>query len=486
MGLRLRLILVLMVPLTLVVGVYGYIRVEQEAAGLLEDNRRALAFTAKALQVAVENALRDRQMSDASRLLSEVVQYQEEIDRIRIFDRTLTPLLVSNRLPIGDDVPTEALMRALERNVSEGLYYTRGTTPVLYYVVPIRGRGESPQAVMELVQVATGVEARVAAAQTDVWTRLGVLVVSIAALSGLILQKQVLKPVARLVDGIRRVGAGETGARLPVERRDELGRVASAFNEMAAKLQAARRELLAESERTLELEAELRRMETLAVAGKLATGFAHEIGTPLNVISGRAEYVLGRLPEDDPARKDLVGIIDQIDRISGIIVSLLDTLRPQKPDLGPVRLSDVFDRLVPLVAHAARRKEVGLDVETPADLPAVFADRHQLQQVVLNLLVNAIEASPPGGRIDVSSAAVERDGRPGVGIRVSDSGPGVAPELRAAVFKPFFTTKPRGQGTGLGLAICRDILREHEGTIELEDRGSGATFVVWLPAVETA
>ena len=484
MGLRLRLILVLMVPLTLVVGVYGYIRVQQEAEALLEDNRRALGITAKALQIAVENALRDRQLSDATRLLSEVVQHQEEIDRIRIFDRRLQPLVVSNRLTIGDDVPTEALSRALERGISEGIYYRRGTTPVLYYVVPIRGRGETPQAVMELVQVATAVEARVAAAQSDVWTRLAVLLVSIAALTGLMLQRQVLRPVARLMQGILRLGAGESAARLPVERRDELGRLASAFNEMAAKLQSAQRELVAESERTLELEAELRRVETLAVAGKLATGFAHEVGTPLNIISGRAEYLLGRLSDEDPARKDLVGIVEQIDRISGIIASLLDTLRPQKPELAPVRLSDAFDRLVPLVAHAARRRDVALDVETGADLPLLLADANQLQQVLINLLVNAIEASPPGGRVDVSSWAEAGHGRAGVVIRVRDSGPGIAPELHASVFQPFLTTKPRGQGTGLGLAICRDIVRDHGGTLELADHRAGATFVVWLPSPE--
>jgi len=484
MGLRLRLILVLMVPLMLVIGVYGYLRVEQEAEALLEDNRRAMGFTAKALRIAVENALRDRQISDAMRLLSEIVEYQDEIDRIRIFDRQFKPLAVSNRLSIGDDVPREALARALERNVSEGIYSTRGTTPVLYYVVPIRGRGDKPQAVMELVQLATAVEARVAAAQGDVWTRLGLLVVSIAALTGVILQRQVLRPVARLMDGIRRLGAGESGARLPVERRDELGRLASAFNDMAAKLESAQAELLAESERTLELEAELRRVETLAVAGKLATGFAHEVGTPLNIISGRAEYLLARLPDDDPARKDLIGIIDQIDRISGIIAALLDTLRPQKPALMPVRLSDVFDRLVPLVAHAARRRDVALDVEARADVPALLADANQLQQVLINLLVNAIEASPPGGRVDVTATAETRDGHQGIAIRVSDSGPGVAPEMRAAVFQPFFTTKPRGQGTGLGLAICRDIVRDHAGTIEVADHGRGATFVVWLPAAD--
>jgi signal transduction histidine kinase len=136
------------------------------------------------------------------------------------------------------------------------------------------------------------------------------------------------------------------------------------------------------------------------------------------------------------------------------------------------------------VAHAARRRDVALDVEARADVPALLADANQLQQVLINLLVNAIEASPPGGRVDVTATAEARDGHQGIAIRVSDSGPGVAPEMRAAVFQPFFTTKPRGQGTGLGLAICRDIVRDHAGTIEVADHGGGATFVVWLPAAD--
>lgn len=480
MGLRLRLILVLMIPLSLVVGVYGYMRVQGEAQDLLEQNRRSVGFTAKALQIAVENALRDRQVTDIRRLLAEIVEYQDEIDRIRLFDKKLAPMIVSNRLPIGDYVATDALTRVLNLGYAEGVYQDRRGTPVLYYYVPIRGRGETPAAVMEVVQVATAVHDRIRAAQRDLWARLAIIVLSVALLTGVMLQRQVLRPLGRLVDGIRRLGAGEPGLRLRVERRDELGRVATAFNEMAARLEAARRELVAESERTLELEEELRRMETLAVAGKLATGFAHEVGTPLNIISGRAEYVLARLPADDPARKDLTGIVEQIDRISGIIATLLDTVRPQKPELAKLVLSDVLDRVVPLMAHAARRRDVVLAAEVPAELPPLFADANQLQQVLINLLVNAIEASPAGGRVEIGAVAEARDGRPGVRITVRDTGPGVPPDLRAAVFRPFFSTKPRGQGTGLGLAICHDIVRDHGGSIEVVDDVRGATFAVWL------
>ncbi|MEX2146175.1 MAG: ATP-binding protein [Candidatus Rokuibacteriota bacterium] len=486
MGLRLRLILVLLIPLVLVIGVYGYVRVRQEARELLDNNRRGVGLAATALQIAVENAWRDRQFADITRILAEVVASQDEIDRIRVFDRSFQPLFVSNRLRIGDDVPADMLARVMNLGVAEGVYHDAGAAPVLYYFVPVRGAAEVPQAVLEVVQIASAVQDRVWAAQRDVLTRLGILTLSVAALAGLMLQRQVLHPLGRLMEGIRRLGAGQSGARLPVERNDELGRVAAAFNEMATRLQAAQRDLVAETERTLELEDDVRRMETLAVAGRLATSFAHEVGTPLNIISGRAEYLLDRLPPDDPSRHDLSAIVAQIDRISGIIAGLLDTVRPQKADLAPVQLSEVFDRIVPLMAHAARRRDVALEADTVAELTPLLADANQLQQVLINLILNAIEASAAGGRVEVTARGEDRNGRPGVTIAVTDTGPGVPAELRTAVFTPFFTTKPRGEGTGLGLAICRDIVRDHGGTIELTDHAGGASFVVWLPAVETA
>jgi two-component system NtrC family sensor kinase len=129
---------------------------------------------------------------------------------------------------------------------------------------------------------------------------------------------------------------------------------------------------------------------------------------------------------------------------------------------------------------------VALEADTLADLPPLLADANQLQQVLINLILNAIEASAAGGRVEATARGEERDGRPGVTIAVTDTGPGVPAELRTAVFTPFFTTKPRGEGTGLGLAICRDIVRDHGGTIEVADHAGGASFVVWLPAVETA
>jgi signal transduction histidine kinase len=299
------------------------------------------------------------------------------------------------------------------------------------------------------------------------------------------LQRQVLRPLARLMDGIQRLGRGEYGQPLPVERRDELGRVAEAFNDMTGRLDAARQELEAETERALDLERQLRQAATLAVAGKLTSSIAHEIGTPLNIISGRAEFLLKAAPPDSPDRRDLESIVAQIERISRTIHALLDTVRIQPLALRPTAIVECMDAFLPLLRHAARRRGVSLETAIPDGLPPVLADPAQVQQVLINLVLNALDATAEGGEVVVAAKLSQREDRSGIAVTVSDTGSGIAPGLLARVFEPFFTLKPRGEGTGLGLAICRDIVRVHGGEIDVcSELGSGATFTFWLPLAE--
>ena len=482
MGLKLRLILILAVPAVLVVGVHGLLRVRQERVQLVAEDRRNIALAARAIQIAVENALRDRQISDVRRLLAEMVEQQEAIDRIRLFDRQLRPTLVSNPLAAAERVPAEILRRVMDTGVPEGVHREDGRAPVLHYVVPLRGQSGRVEGAMEIVHLAAGIDARVRAAGQDVWVRLGVVLSVIVVLTAVALQRQALQPLSRLLDGIQRLGRGEPGPPLAVERHDEIGRVAEAFNEMAAQLEAARHRLLAETERTVELEQQLRHAETLTVAGKLASALAHEVGTPLNIISGRAEFLQSTAQLDEAGRKDLQVIIGQIERVSKIIRSMLDTVRPQKLEIQATALGDVLDRLLPLLRPPARRRSVSLLTTIPADLPPLAADPNQLQQLLINLILNALDATPPGGRITVTGRRDRRDGRAGVAVDVADTGPGIPEALRPRLFEPFVTTKPAGQGTGLGLAICRDIIKAHGGDIGVESRpGQGTTFTVWIP-----
>jgi signal transduction histidine kinase len=311
--------------------------------------------------------------------------------------------------------------------------------------------------------------------------RLTLLVISMTLLTGLVLQREVLRPLSHLLRGIRDLGRGESAKPLPVERRDELGRVAEAFNTMVTQLQAARRQLLLETEHTLDLEQRVRQSATLAVAGRLATGVAHEIGTPLNIISGQVEYIARNLSSGKALGEEIDVIMEQIDRISSMIRSLLDTVRPVKAEIQPTAIKEVTDRLLLLLQHTARRHGVTLDVFVPGGLPPVRADRNQLQQVIINVLMNAFEAARPSGTVRVRARRAAHAGRPGVELEVRDTGPGIPASLLSRIFEPFFSTKPAGEGTGLGLPISRDILRGFGGEITVESiPGVGATFLIWL------
>ncbi|HEX9818852.1 MAG TPA: ATP-binding protein [Methylomirabilota bacterium] len=486
MGLRWRVVLILTIPTVLAVGAHGALRIRQQEARLLQEDRRNLQITARAIQIAVENALRDRQIADARRLLVDMVEQQDVIDRIRLFDREVRPVLVSNPLTIGEAVPAAALGQVVESGRPE-IFYQAGSPSFLYYLAPLRGRTGAVDGVIEVVRLASAVDERWQAAIVDVAVRLGIVIVVIVATTVFAMQHQVLRPIAQLTGALRRFGRDQSVVSLPVERRDEVGQVAEAFNEMALQLDAARGRLQAETERVVELEDELRRAATLAVAGRLATALAHEVGTPLNIVSGRAEVVLKALRPGDPAREDLQVIIGQIDRITRIINSLLDTVRPHRPELRPTAMAEILDPLLPLLRHAARQRHVRLETAVSPELPAMLADGSQLQQVLINLVVNALEATPARGRVTVRAERLTRDGAAGVGISVADTGSGIAPEHVPRLFEPFFTTKPRGQGTGLGLAISREIVRAHGGDIAVETKvDTGTTLTAWIPAAEEA
>lgn len=474
MGLRLRIILILTVPTLLAVGAHGFLRVRQEEAQLLREDREAMDLTARAIRIAVENAARDRQTSDVKRLLVEMVNEQESIDRIRLFDQKLQATLVSNPLAIGDGVPATGLRRVMDTGTPE-VFLERGRPSFLYYLVPLRNPAGDVEGAMEIVRLASGIDRRLQAAVRDVAVRLSILLAVIVVATAIAMQRQVLAPLARLLRGIQALGQGQPGPPLPVSRRDEVGRVAEAFNDMSVRLDAAQGRLL-------ELEQQLGRAAALAMAGKLASALAHEVGTPLNIVSGRAELLLKELGDREHARRDLELIVAQIDRVSAVITSLLDTVRVHGPKIQAVVVSEVLDPVMTLLRHTARQRGVSLVTSWASDVPPVLADPGHLQQVVINLVVNALDATAADGRV-VMTAAADRAGHAGVTLAVSDTGTGIAADVLPRLFQPFFTTKPRGQGTGLGLSICRDIVKMHGGDIQVDTEvGRGSTFTVWLPA----
>ena len=225
--------------------------------------------------------------------------------------------------------------------------------------------------------------------------------------------------------------------------------------------------------------------EKLAAVGRLTAGVCHEILNPLNFIT----LCLQRLrndPDHDPElAEDLRGIQEYSNRIVDITQALLSFSRQHTPERHPIDLNEVLSGTLTLLEHDMKLQNISVELNLAEDLPPILADKGQLHQVLLNLLTNASDFMPKGGRITLSTAEVEplfEDKGKAVEIRVEDTGPGIAPEDLDKLFEPFFTTKPVGEGTGLGLSICQGIIEAHGGVIWAENApdGGGAVFIIHL------
>ena len=304
---------------------------------------------------------------------------------------------------------------------------------------------------------------------------LGLTAVSVlvmGTLMGLAVHWIVNRPIGRFTRAIEAVERQERAA-VDVDTNDEFGALARRFNAMIGRIH----ELL------FALQRNLSHAERLALSGKIMAEVAHEVGTPLHSVMGHLELLredLVRRAPSDAVERRLSVIGSQLRRVTDIIAQLLDLTRraPEQPaqvDLNRL-VRDTSDLVRPVVAGAG----LSLHVSPGAAVPALIGYGPQLQQVVLNLLTNAMDATPPGGRIDVRTRSL--DGDDAVELEVRDTGRGIGELERKQIFDPFFSTKEAGRGTGLGLFISAQIVRDHGGRIDLDSvEGEGSTFRVVLP-----
>jgi signal transduction histidine kinase len=324
------------------------------------------------------------------------------------------------------------------------------------------------------------------------------LVLSIATLSVLVMTlagiRIVGRPLEALIEKTRRVGDGDFSGPVHLERRDELAQLAESLNQMCAQLSAQQERIETEAAARLAAMQQLRHADRLKTVGRLAAGIAHELGTPLNVVSGRAGLIAsGQLPAEQ-VTSSAATIKKEADRITTIIRQLLDFARRSTPQRARLDLRNIVRQTIELLHGLAEKQRVEIRV-TGDDQPIVArVDANQIQQVLTNILVNAIQAMPDGGTVTVAlgrrmdgqpdDAACPR--RPLVCLAVSDEGVGMEPEQVEQIFEPFFTTKDVGEGTGLGLSIAYGIVQEHDGWIEVSSRpGQGSRFEVCLPGEPT-
>ena len=314
-----------------------------------------------------------------------------------------------------------------------------------------------------------------AAFALSITTRAGILLVAAAMLllplALLVLRRRVWTPLARLEEGLQRVSEGDLTAAVAVESTDELGRVATHFNQMTRVLRDRAEE-----------------QGRFAAAGELLAGVAHEVNNPLMAIAAHAELRLADTDLSDEARVEMQSILRQARRASKLLRGLLRFVRAGEKRAARVNLNDVVRSAIDLVSYRFTVDEVSIEERLDPSLPPVHGDPNRLEQVLVNLLSNALDAlrgvRPP--RRLVVDSFVEQ-GR--VCVAVTDNGPGVAAEIADRLFRPFATTKGR-RGTGLGLYISRQLIREAAGdlgldTVRASGEKRGARFLLWLPAAPT-
>ena len=305
---------------------------------------------------------------------------------------------------------------------------------------------------------------------------LGLLLFS--AVLGVFASRQITRHLEELSRSAREIGQGRFDIKVEVDSRDEIGELAASFNEMASELNAREKALLA-------AQAQLIQSEKLAAFGQLGAGIAHEVKNPLAGILGYVQLSLRKVEPETPIHSNLKVIEKETRRCKAIIDNLLKFARQERVACEPIELNRVAEDTAALVDHQLGMHQVRLEKELAENLPRVLGNANQLQQVLLNIILNAEQAmGGKPGTIRIETAGRE-DGQ--VEIRVRDTGSGIPKEIQARLFEPFFTTKPVGEGTGLGLSVTYGIIKDHKGEILVESEpGQGATFIIRLPALRPA
>jgi signal transduction histidine kinase len=483
-----RLILLLTMAVSGVMALVGYLGLQLRADALeaaARDEVRAHAIT---LRIALEEDYATGRQLDAQRLLDRLRE-NTGIYGVILFNEEGVPTVLSENMARAEIVDTTEARHVIATGEEKPIRRTINRTPVLSLMLPIQLDAQRRGA-MEISLPVSFVEDGIAQERRIILAFLVALCITIFFVVALVTRYSLVKPVGELLAGAAALERGELQHHVQVPSHNkEFSTLAAAFNRMADSLDEQQRAAALAAEERLQLERRLRHQERLAVVGRLAAGVAHEIGAPLHVIDGRAKQLQDQPEASQEKRQRNLSIIrTQTERITRIVRNLLDFSRPFHPRPRPVEAAEVMAVVLEACELQAQQNNVVIAHEVLPRPLLVTADAGLLQQVFMNICVNALHAMPDGGtlRIDYITGAVVKDGQAFTMIRIADTGGGIAPDNLPHIFDPYFTTKQVGHGTGLGLAVASRIIEDHGGWIEASNwekgHARGALFAVYLSA----
>lgn len=455
---------------------------------------RIAAKLTLAIIIAMTLALGAQATLDVQRV--EDLHERETRDDLEILGRVLAGAASQLWRVSGEDVARGYLAAADERRASTRIELKEGAAQIveasrqgasLVLHVPLTGRGPARH-----LELRRSMDRALVVRDQLRWNQLVTtlaLVLAVAVLALGLGVGLIGRPVEALIAQTRRVAEGDLSSRTELRSRDELGRLARELDRMTGRLSEAKSQVSEQRQARAALREQLRHADRLSTVGRVASGIAHELGTPLNVVSGRAAMIEA---ETEPAEMiEHARIIGrQSKRMTEIIRDLLDFSRRQRTERQEARLRAVLDEATTLIEPIAEKTGVAIELELHEPELAVPLDVNRTLQVLTNLMMNAVQAMPDGGPLVLRTETEAVDAPQNdhseagnyVAIHVVDRGMGITEEERERIFQPFFTTKGVGRGTGLGLYVCQGIVREQGGWIDVEtELGVGSTFTVWLP-----
>lgn len=487
MGLARRLWFLLVLPLALVLGLYGVLAHKHRSTVLLEDDKAELRDYTFLFEAALEGPLQRGEIEVLHERMEIAAKNADRILGFALYDVEGRLLFATKDIEPPPPELAEAALRALTGDEVEEPIRVLDRLTLVRSVArrAALGRGERKTVCAVIVRDLGYSDMLFSVLDRGLMLSGFVLLVLTLIVVAFVSRVTVGQPAQTIVRGAERVAAGDLEVEVPEEGADEIARLAAAFNAMTRSLVDAKKRVDSEVSARGLMERRLQQMQALAAAGQVAASLGHEIGSPLNVILGRAQRAAGLPNVPDKVRGELETIAKQSERISRVVGQLLAVARPTR-SLG--RTSDlvrVVDDSLSFVSPELRHRNVRVrfDKDTPSARVALDADR--TFQIVFNLVMNAAEAQRgQEGEVilRISQGPAGIDGVPRIVLEVEDRGPGVPKEQREHLFEPFFTTKGESGGSGLGLAIVQGIVREAGGTIDVDDaEPRGAIFRVSLP-----
>ena len=488
MRLGTKLAIYLSLIIIVVVTGYGYLDILGRRDILVRKMKAEVRGTGRTLTLSLEQISPPNEKEYVQSLVDAVSDY-ERILGVIVYYPAENLVFRSNSLREGFEPGVNLIERSMRKQSPLEEFGVCKKVPVFSYAFPLKDRSGRATGGVCIVQHTSYMEREIEKAKWSIFINVLLLIGGTVALILVGTRKWVSRPISKLINGIGDMAKGNLDTRIDLKGEDELSELARSFNQMAADLKRARERIIQEGEARLELERGLQQSAKLAIVGQLASGLAHEIGTPLNILLGRTELIKRRLEDKPGILKNLDIMDNQIEKITRIIEQLLGFVRKKQPERRAVDICGILETDLDLLDHRIEKQQLRVVTDFQEGLPPVTGDPDSLQQVFLNLILNAVQAMPEGGTLRLCAAAVRasKGGSPEclkqcVEVRVEDSGVGIDSGVIQNIFNPFFTTKK--MGTGLGLMVTQGIVQDHEGWIDVESElGRGSAFKVYLPLI---